>query len=594
MYINEFRIYKLDNDKLYNYDDDWNMLDFWTDEKLLKIINDNLWNEFNKIDWSINFKDLREWSWIKVYTFSWIKKDPEHEWPNWLNFLNMVWEDDKKDAISNEYINVKLWILSVFKINGSYYIITYWNWFHSIPTYIIDEEFWITLAKKFITKDWKVKSINQSVIKWDLESTYKSLKTTSKYNPMEDITNLWKKTKWLNWVWNSYAIFEDIEELKALHLSLEWNKWIKINVWNVIWVNQDLFIKILKKVNYFDNRNFPNSYPLPDLDKIKKNSQLYITLKNKIIQKLSNNYEVYFSPDLFNSYIFQWEIWYSIFSFSISEGENIFNFNQNNYWTFENLDLLFELRNIWFNFNNLDSISFSKIKYIKFWETYDIHKRPKLLSFLQWEIQEWSDIYLFEWENIYKPNDDFRWLVINDFDNKITNLYLPNWFLHNWDITNSITIWRYNEEKFNRAHDKNIESIYWKDNFYCFDKWVNMTYGLDWIEICDLIKSDSDNLYFIHIKETHWANLRVLFSQWRVWTDKILLDSSKTAKHIRDNSSLVINATKIKNKNFNIVYAIKNPKRTDVFTLYAKFDFISTLEHFHQKWINNIKIYFIQ
>ncbi len=591
--MNEFRIYKLDNNKLYNYDENWNKLDFWTEEILLKNINDNLWNEFKKIEWIINFKDLKEWSWFKIYTFSWIKIDTEHEWPNWLNFLNLVWEDDKKIDISKEYINVKLWILSVFKINWSFYIITYWNWFHSIPTYIIDEEFWINLTKKFITKNWQVKSINQSVIKWDLESTYKSLKTASKYNPMEDITNLWKKTKWLKWVWNSIAIFEDIKELQSLHLSLEWNKWIKINIWNVVWIDQDLFIKILKKVNYFDNRDdLVDTYSLPDLDKIKSDSQIYITLKNKIIHNLTENNDVYFSPDLFNSYIFQWESWYSIFSFTVNEGENKFNFNQNDNWIFENLDLLKYLKNSWFNFNNLDYIRFSKIKYIKNWEIEDINKKPKLLYFLQWEVQEWDDTYLFEWENIYKPNDDFKWLVINDFDNKITNLFMQSWFLHNWSITNSITEWRYNEEKFNRAHDKNIESSYWIDGFYCFDKWVNMTYWFDWIEICDLIKSDSDNLYFIHVKESHWANLRVLFSQWRVWTDKILLDPANTVKHIRDNSSLTITSTKIKNKNFNIVYAIKNPKTTDIFTLYAKFDFISTLEHFYQKWIN-IKLYLI-
>lgn len=583
--INEFRIYRIDNKKLDKTR---------TEKNILSIIKQWLWTEFKSIDEKdLIFKNLSND--IKYFTFAWVITDDKHEWPNRYNFLNLLWEKELFEEMKKSYIQVRTSILTIFKLSWNYFIVTYWNAFHSLPSELIDDEFWITLWKKLITDKWKIKSIYQSVITWDLESTYKSLKNNNKYNPMSDLTNLWKLTKWLNGLVNSKEIFHDIEELQTLHLWLDWNKWLKFNTQTI---DKEIFKKVLKKINDIYNLDSPNSLKIPDLKKIKFKDKTYLKLIDTITNSI-NSWEnnVYFSPDRFKEYIMHnpWS-WDTIKKFKLYDNWNELEYDYDEYWMIDYVDIVKFIQDNNFTISNVSQLSINWIKIEDSnWDERWIKKYPKLLNCLIGELVYKWELYLFEWETFYKPNTDFKSIVTSTFDEKLEKLTITDDdFLHNWDINNSITIWHHEEDKFNRAHDKRLESHIWIDNIFCLDRWVDRTNQYKWIEICDLIKKDNNLHYFIHVKKVAWADTRILFSQWRVWFSIMLDESKDVSKHLRDKTWLnSITKKMLDDKNFSIVYAIKK-KESNIFTLYAKYDFINTLEFFHNKWIDDIKFYEIK
>lgn len=612
MTINEFRILKIDNNKLYNFDENWNKISWmWDDKTILNYIKSSLKNEFYDIIWrKLEFKDLNygiKWkklSKILTFTFAWTKKD-DSLFPDWFNFLDIVSEDNLKKQMVSDFINIKSSILSVLKYDDNYYIISFWNWHHSFSWLeIIDEDYWIILWKRLITKEWKTRWISQSVIQWDLESTYKTIKNSVNYDSMSDLSNLWKVTKWLSWLVNSEQVFEKNPILKKLHVNIESNKWIKFKFTQAI--DQRIFILFFKWIHkvYKDN-NDSNSYKLPDLQKIDNKSDKHLNIKNAILNNIVNTSNIYFSYDLFYNYLFDNRQWNEIISFEIKSWEDKIIYNLENNWPLYNLNFFDFLKNNWFNFSNINYAVFSKIVfYDNNLDKFDTRKLPKLSNLLQWEIEYRGVTYLFQWESIFKPNSDFKALVESEFNDKIKKYTINDTnFMYSWSVNWYIKNKKYEEDWYNLAHDKALMLDYnkkdsscthiWKDYFYCLDKWVDMTYWIDGIEVCDLIKYDWKELYFIHVKKSHWSSLRNLFSQGKVWTLKILNNIPEAIKHIKVKKSVTIKQHLLDLKKFHIVYAIKNSKTTPPFTLYAQYDFIWIVEYLHQKWIDNINIYMI-
>lgn len=567
--VNYFRLYLLNKNT--------------TTGNVLLNIKQYLWDEFYKPN-NLNFKDLGNW--FQIFTFSWTKKY-DNKKPEWFSFLNIIWEDKIRDEMDNDFISVKSSILSILSYKWDYYAISYWNAFHTL-IWLVDEEFWIEFAKKLITKDGKIKSINQSVIKWDLESTYKSMKNNSNYIAMYDRSNLWKKLKGVKWTWYSGVFTNKI--FKKINLWLEGNKWIKISLWNIDWLDLNLFIGILKEIIDIYNNKSIIPYRIPDLKKITNDSEI-IDIRNCLINSISsltkNNTSslrenMYFSTFLFINFILDGKPWY-IESFELVNWTKSVFFDVKNNWDFEDLDFFKFLEDNNVNFSNISDFHFTKIKYysIESGSSLNTRKKPRVLNFIQWEIEFKKQLYLFEWSNFYKPNYDFKELVKEEFSNKLSKILLPNTFMNKWI--------RWAEKDYNLEQSK-------VKGFYCFDKWVSPKYWLDWIELCDLLKYDWKDLYFIHVKKSHWADLRILFSQWRVWTDKIIEDYAKSYSHFLHNwdNGLKNIDTLIKTNNFNLVYAIKDSEWRTIqqsFTLYAQYDFIATLEYFYSKWIDNVKIF---
>lgn len=570
--ISYFRIYKIDNSLC-----TFNL----KNNEILNYINSYIWKELKENDSSnLVFKKISPE--IEYFSFSWINIEKSGILPKWFNFLLLFWEKNKYDDLKNQYEKIKSSILSVFRIKWNFYLITFWNWFHSIPREIIDTDFWIELWKKMITKNWKIKSIYQWVIKWDLETTFKSLKTINNYNPILDPTNLWKITKWLNWLVNTTEIFHNDKDLQKLKISLEWKEWIMFSIWKI---DKNILLKIIIKIDeiYKVDEDVPNSLKIPNLKKIKDANKL-----NEIIDEIVKSKNFYFSSYLFKKYIF-WDnqdLW-RIISFDVIENNNRFSFLEKKFWVFEDLDLIYELKKENFILDNLNNVIFTKIKIEYDDDEKNLNYKPSLLNFISWEIDVNNDTYLYEWKNIYLPDKDFKYIVNSEFNLKINKITLKdNWndkFLLDWDLQKE------KEKDFNAKH-------IWKTDFYCFDKWVNKKYWYwKWreIEIFDLLKKEKNKYYFIHVKKTWWADLRELFSQWRVSTSLIIDEPDWIKKHIEKNTNLKIDKKIFEKREFNVVYAIKEYKE-NTFTLYAKYDFISTLEFFHEKWMdNNIFVYYI-
>lgn len=584
--ISYFRIYKIDNSLC-----TFNL----KNNEILNYINTFISNELKETDLSkLAFKKVN--TKIEYFSFSWVitenKKDNWINLPEWFNFLLLFWEKEKYKDIEKKYIRVKSSILSVFRVSWNLYIVTFWNWFHSIPREILESDFWIELWKKMITRDWKIKSIYQSVIKWDLENTFKSLKRNNKYDPMLDPTNLWKITKWLNWFADTKLLFHDIPSLQFLNIWLEWNEWIKFHVWKI---DKDILLKIIKKIDDTSKIKVTNALKIPDLKKINNNDKLYL----EIIDEISKVKDFYFSAYLLNKYIF-WDnsVSWRIISFDIIESWKRFSYSEQKFWVLENFDLIYELNKHNYALTNLTQVRFTKIiiENDTQWEKREsLWVSPNLLNCISGEIEVNKELYLYEWTNIYLPNKDFKDIVVTNFDSKIDKYTIKdeklNKFLLDWDLVKETK-----ESEYNKKHDKNLDIVNWIVDNYCFDKWVSKVYWYwKWneIEICDLLKKNKSKHYFIHVKKTGWANIRELFSQWRVSTSLIIDEVDWIRKHIFKHAKIKINRNIFLNREFVIVFAIKKCTKT-VFTLYAKYDFISTLEYFHDKWMdNNIYIYYI-
>lgn len=215
MTINEFKIFRIDSNKLFDFDDNWVKVSWkWDDTIILNYIKSNLKKEFyDTVSRKLEFKELiykKKLSKIFTFTFAWTKQD-ESILPDWFNFFDIVSEPELKAQMISDFINVKASILSVLKYDNHYYIITFWNWHHSFSGLeIIDDDYWIILWKRLITKTWKTRWISQSVIQWDLESTYKTIKNSVNYDSMTDLSNLWKVTKGLSWLVNSKNVLKKI------------------------------------------------------------------------------------------------------------------------------------------------------------------------------------------------------------------------------------------------------------------------------------------------------------------------------------------------------------------------------------------------
>ncbi|MGE4443457.1 MAG: DUF6119 family protein [Candidatus Altimarinota bacterium] len=399
--------------------------------------------------------------------------------------------------------------------------------------------------------------------------------------------------------------FKKNKLLKELHINIEVNKGIKFKFSQTI--DQYRFILFFKQIHkIYQHGNDINSYELPDLQKIENNSDKYLNIKNAILNNLANIDNIYFSYDLFYSYLFTNREGNEIISFEMKSGEDKIFYNLEDNGPLYNLNFIDFLKNNGFNLLNANYAIFSKIIFRDAkGEKNETKRLPKLSNLLQGEIEYRGTTYLFQGNSIFRPNSDFKILVEREFNDKIKKYTINDTsFMYPWSVNLHIKNKKYEEDGYNFAHDNILMLDYnktdltcthlGKEHFYCLDKGVDMSYGLDGIELCDLIKYNKKELYFIHVKKSHGSSLRNLFSQGKVGTLKILNNIPDTIKHIKAKKKINIKQSLIDSKNFHLVYAIKNSKATPPFTLYAQYDFIGIVEYLHQKGIDNIKIFMIK
>jgi hypothetical protein len=446
--------------------------------------------------------------------------------PNWKDFLKWSWlinEAKSKEIL--KYVSEKWWnesFVFIFSNSINTYFVTWWQW-HNVISLFIQDDFWMDILSRLITEDEHIlRAVKEKYLVWWILWSSKFFRKN--YNFLEN-ESFWK-------IYNELKANLDKDIIKKYFWFNAWD--LNCIATNSFTLNKYLdFNELFYILNWCENiiKDLPPKIIFNSVEKIIKNrnSDLLTYLQNWLIEKIKQE-DHYLCHDDFEKYLSEakkykiyWDTYLETLEFY--ELERISNILNKILGDWKYPDIIFN------KILNLSIVSYD--------ENDEILTEWKLINHIIWEYElldkEFEKINEYRTRRAEKKISwksyffiDWNWFIIKDkfledLDNKcwrfINNNYV-NWILHKkWEVIEK-TNWKWKKYKTFIENQFN-SSFFWENNFIVLDKVI-----VNEIEICDILKYDSDNLYLIHVKKWFDQNIRDLTNQIFISSSRILHDKA--------------------------------------------------------------------